>query len=169
MVNNIALIGFMGTGKSVVGRSLAHRLGWYFLELDEKIEEMAGKSITDIFHENGEEYFRELESSVLKGIRDCEDTVISCGGGVVLDPGNVKLLRRHSTVVLLTATPEVIAERIIDDDCRPLLKEENKLKRIEDMMGQRRDTYRGCAEYTIDTSGLEVDEVVNRIIEEVNP
>ena len=123
MKSNVALIGFMGVGKSAVGKALAERLGKKYVEVDSLIVQKAGKSITQIFQEEGEIAFRELEIEVIKEIALKKNQVIDCGGGVVLNKINIDRLKQNAVIIWLTASPEVILKRTtLDGDVRPLLK-----------------------------------------------
>ncbi len=115
MKTNIALIGFMGTGKTAVGRVLAKKLGRKFLELDSLIEQKAGKSIPEIFQQDGEIAFRELEIEVTKKVAGQQNAVIACGGGVVLNQINIDRLRAEGRVVYLTASPRAILKRVASE------------------------------------------------------
>jgi len=126
MKNSIALIGFMGTGKTAVGRLLADKLGKRFVETDELVAKRAGKSISEIFEQGGEGFFRELEHDVIKDVAELENLVISCGGGAVLNKANVNRLKKNCVVILLTASPEVIQERTSNESGRPLLLDSDK-------------------------------------------
>ncbi len=167
MKRNIVLIGFMGTGKSTVARRLADRLNRNFFELDELIEKEAGKTINNIFKEEGGERFRDLESDMIGVITKREGGIISCGGGAVLRERNVKILKKNAVLIHLTASPQVILERIGDDENRPLLMHNNKIERIKELIRTRGKIYDRCADYTIDTSELGIEDVVHEIIEEV--
>ncbi len=164
MKDNIALIGFMGTGKSTVGVSLADSLGRDFIEVDELIEEKADKTIEKIFREDGEEHFRTLESEIIQDVCQKEDTVISCGGGVVLDRRNSNSLKKNAYVVLLTASTEEILRRLSEDSSRPLLRCENREERIKELLDDRSELYDDCAHITIDTSDRGIDSIVDEII-----
>jgi len=166
MNKNIALIGFMGTGKSRVGRELSKRLGMAFIETDSLIVERAGKPIAEIFKQDGEKEFRRLESEVVKEASNIKDAVISCGGGVVLNASSVESLRRSSVLFLLTASSEVILERITrDGESRPLLNVQDRMKKINSLMEFRKTFYLKAADHVINTTDLELDQVVNNIIE----
>jgi shikimate kinase len=165
MKSNIALIGFMGTGKTAVGKLLAGRLGKEFIELDALIEKKARKTIPKIFARDGEIAFRELEIEATKDVAERENTVIACGGGVVLNQINIDRLRKNSVIVYLTASPEAILERTSSDkDERPLLVAENKEEKVKALLEFRRPFYERAADITVDTSGLEVPGVVEQII-----
>ncbi len=169
MKTNIALIGFMGVGKTAVGEALAKRLNRKFVELDLLIEQKAGKPIPEIFQQDGEVAFRELEIEVTKEITK-EITrekylVIACGGGVVLNKINIDRLREESRIVYLTASPRVILKRISGDGGeRPLLKGDNPSSTIQGLLKFRKPFYERAADIKIDTSNLNVDSVVEQII-----
>ena len=114
MKSNIALIGFMGAGKTAVGRTLAEKLGKRFVELDSLIEQKAGKSVAEIFQQDGEISFRELEIEVTKEVSRERNLVIACGGGIVLNKINIDRLREESIIVYLVASPEVILRRAVN-------------------------------------------------------
>ncbi len=165
MKGNIALIGFMGTGKTAVGKLLAGRLGKEFIELDAFIEKKAGKTIPEIFARDGEIAFRELEIEATRDAAGKENAVIACGGGVVLNQINIDRLRKHSVIVYLTASPAAIMKRTSSDrDERPLLVAEDKASKIEKLLQFRKPFYERAADITVDTSGLEVTGVVEQII-----
>ena len=165
MKTNIALIGFMGTGKTAVGRALAEKLGMGFVELDLLIEQKAGKSIPDIFRQDGETAFRELEIEVTRGISKSENLVIACGGGVVLNKINIDRLRGSSRIVYLTAPPKVILKRVAGEKGqRPLLEVDNPSLTIREMLDFRKPFYERAADIKIDTSKLDIDSVAEQII-----
>ena len=160
MRGNIVLIGFMGTGKSAVGRVLATRIRKEFFETDRMVEKKTGKSIPEIFEEGGEDRFREHEMEVVREAAEAENAVISCGGGVVLNPCNVETLREKGVIVLLTASPDSILRRIAENGKRPLFTTES----LHDLMGKREPLYEEAAEYTVDTTGLTVDEITEIVV-----
>jgi len=165
MKTNIALIGFMGTGKTAVGKALAKELGKEFFELDLLIEQKAGKTIPEIFKEDGEIAFRELEIAVTKEVAGRENAVIACGGGLVLNKINIDRLSKKSVMVYLTASPGVILKRTSKDtEERPLLKVVNPAVTIRELIRFRKPFYERAADITIDTSKLDIDEVVEQII-----
>jgi shikimate kinase len=166
MKSNIALIGFMGTGKTVVGQELSKRLGMAFIETDSLISARAKKPIPEIFEDDGETHFRELEIEVIKWT--CRETrsVIACGGGVVLNWINVERLRECSAIVLLTASPAATLRRISREvGQRPLLEVEDPLARIREMAKFRSPFYARAADFTVSTSRLSVAEVVETIVD----
>jgi shikimate kinase len=168
MSTNIALIGFMGTGKTVVGKALAKKLNWEFIELDLLIEQKAGRSIPEIFEQDCEIAFRELEIMVTKEVSHREQAVIACGGGFVLNQINVDRLRQKSKIVCLTASPAVILKRVSGDGGeRPLLKVANPSLTIEALLKFRKPLYERAADITLDTSKLDIDAVVAQIIKKL--
>lgn len=168
MRSNIALIGFMGTGKSAVGLELSRRLGVVFVEVDDLIAERAGRTIPEIFSEEGEAGFRRLESEVIAEVSRRRGVVISCGGGVVLHAENVDRLKTSSVVVLLTAPVEEILRRAArDGETRPLLATPEREARVRELLRFRQPLYLRAADYIVDTSGLEPEEVAEVIIDSV--
>ena len=168
MKNNIALIGFMGTGKTAVGQLLAEKLDRRFIELDSLIEQKAGKSIPQIFEQDGEIAFRELEIEATKEVATHKKAVIACGGGIVLNQINVDRLRENAVVVYLTASPGVILRRVAGEaGQRPLLKVENPDLTVKEMLAFRRPFYQRAADITISTSKLSSSAVAEKIIEKL--
>jgi len=168
MKTSIALVGFMGTGKTVVGQLLAKKLGRRFFELDSLIEQKAGKSIPDIFQQGGETAFRELEIEVTKEVSKGRNLVIACGGGLVLNKINIDRLRQQSRIVYLTASLGVILKRVSGEAGeRPLLSVPDKVSEIRELLGFRKPFYERAADITIDTSKLDINSIVERIIEKL--
>lgn len=160
--NKIILIGFMGTGKSSVASGLAQELGITHVDMDAEIVKVAGKSIPDIFAEQGEAAFRDMESSVLESLlQNRVSTVIATGGGAVLKPSNCQLMLEHGFVVALTASEQVIVARVQQDQNRPLLQGD-VAERVRTLMQTRAKAY-DFAHMTIDTSDLSVDQIVSQI------
>jgi len=164
MKSNVALIGFMGTGKTAVGKLLAEKLGKGFVELDSLIEQKAGKSVSDIFQQDGEIAFRELEIEAAKDVVRDENLVIACGGGIVLNKINIDRLRRNSIIVCLTASTEVILMRVSDDEERPLLNAPDKSTKIQELLAFREPFYDRAADIKIDTSELDIESIAEDII-----
>ena len=166
--DSIALIGFMATGKSVVGKALKEHLGkdYTFIETDLLIEEMAGKSISKIFAEDGEALFREYELEACKKAAQLTKSIISCGGGVVLNKVNIETLKQKCHIVLLTATPEVIYSRAIGEgkENRPIINKEEPFKEIEKLLCYREPYYKSSAEYIINTTDKPIDGIVDEIL-----
>ena len=165
MKTNIALIGFMGTGKTAVGKALAKKLDKKFIELDLLIEQKAGKPIPDIFQQDGEIAFRELEIAVTRQVAADNNSVIACGGGIVLNKINIDRLRESSRMVYLTASPLAILRRTSGEPGqRPLLEVDNPTHAIREMLKQRKPFYEGAADITVNTSRLNINAVADEII-----
>lgn len=167
-IRNIMLIGFMGAGKTFTGRELARIMGMRFIDMDEIIVKKAGMSINEIFSRYGEERFRDIETEVLKEISDKDGMVVGCGGGVIVKDRNLPLLKKAGIVIFLKASPEVIYERVKDDNSRPLLNVDDPIRRIKELLARRMDRYLNVAEITIDTDGktpLEVAEEIKQVLE----
>lgn len=168
MKSSVALIGFMGVGKTAVGLVLAKKLGKKFVELDALIAQKAGKSIPEIFAQEGEIAFRELEIEAVKDIAGKDNLVIACGGGVVLNKINIDRLKQSSVIVLLTASPGVILRRVSRDGAdRPLLKGAKKAADIQSLLRYRKPFYERAADFKIDTSKLDVNAVADEIIKKL--
>lgn len=165
-MKNIILIGFMGCGKSSVGRRLAGTLHCDFLDTDELIEKEQGRSISDIFATDGESAFREMETECLRGLMDRGDDgfVLSVGGGLPVREINRKLLRELGVVVLLQVSAEVVYKRLRNDKTRPLLQDKNPRGRIEDLMNARKGFYEDAATYVVKVDEKNFDEIVEEII-----
>ena len=164
---NIVLIGFMGTGKSTVSELLKRRFAMEVVEMDQIIAERQGMSISDIFATYGEEYFRDLETNLLIEMQSKKNMVISCGGGVPMRERNVVEMKKNGRVVLLTAKPETILNRVKNNHDRPLLEGNKNVDFIADLMEKRREKYQTAADIVIETdgkSGLEIcEELVKKL------
>lgn len=166
MKSSVALIGFMGTGKTAVGKMLAEKLGKDFIELDAEIVKKAGKSIPEIFRDDGEIRFREIEIEAVKDIAGRKNCIVACGGGIVLNTINVFRLKQECVIVCLTALPGVILERTsTDKNSRPLLAVAEREKQVLDLLEYRRPFYERAADITIDTSAIDVPGVVRKIVD----
>ena len=163
MNKNIYLVGFMGTGKTTVGKILAKKLNREFVEMDEEIEKREGKKIVDIFRLFGEPYFRKVEKEILKEIASCSNLVVSCGGGVIVDEENLKILKETGIVICLKAKPSIIYERTKKTKERPLLNVPDPLKKIKELLARRAPFY-AKADYFVNTSTLTPEEVSEEII-----
>lgn len=162
---NVALFGFMGVGKSVIGRILADKLGYSFIDIDEEIVSKTGRAISTIFETRGEATFRDIERSVTCKVSAMENQIIACGGGTVLDNDNLESLRGNSAMILLTAEPEIILERVkAEGDTRPLLPVENRLERIHGLLSVRHPKYIRAADYVVDTSNSTPEQVADEIL-----
>lgn len=155
----------MGTGKTSIGRRVAQSLGFDFVDTDERIIERAGKPIVEIFAQQGEESFRDLESTVLEIAVGGNNQVISTGGGVVLREKNRQMLARSGYVIWLNASPEAILDRVSRNQERPLLQTADPLGTIREMLKQREGLYLETADFTIDTDGLSPEETAFGICE----
>ena len=169
---NIVLIGFRGTGKSTVGKLLAQRLERDFVDSDKCIESAAGKTIKSIFEDVGEKGFRKIEADIITELSKMDNTVISAGGGVVLKEENVKILKSNGFLILLEATPEIIHNRITQDEKttqqRPSLTEKKPLDEIKHLITKREHAYKNAADYTINTSYVSCEDIVKEIITTAN-
>ncbi len=166
MSKNIVLIGFMGSGKSMIARELARRLKRELIATDSLAETREGKSIHEIFKAKGEPYFRELEHNIIKEVSLSQGAIIDCGGGVVLHKENLNLLKANGIVFYLQATPEVIYERIKHEGHRPLLKVPDPLGCIKELYQQRLPLY-NQAHHIIDANDALIEgpvvEILNKI------
>lgn len=156
----------MAVGKSAVGRTLAHRLGRRFVDLDRLIERSEGMRVKNIFRRKGETYFRRAEKQALAEVLVQEGQVIATGGGVVIDEENLRLLRENSFVVCLTAAPDVLLRRAEKSRQRPLLEGGDQAQRIGELLAQREKNY-AQAHVVVDTSQLTVEQVVEKILEQL--
>jgi len=158
----------MGAGKTAVGQLLAKKLDRKFIEMDLVIEQQAGKSIPEIFQQDGEIAFRELEVEVAKEIAKRKNAVIACGGGLVLNKINIDRLRESARIVYLTASPRVILKRVSSEEGqRPLLEVDNPTLTIQELLRFRKPFYERAADITIDTSKLDINSVAEQIIEKL--
>lgn len=160
------LVGFMGTGKTAVGREVAKKLNQQFLDLDSLIEEKEKRQISQIFSQDGEAYFRNAEKQALKEISTRRNLVASCGGGIVLDKENIQIMKKTGVLICLSSRVEVILARTRGYRYRPLLNVDNPEKRIEELLKIRAPFY-AQADYTIDTSNLAISSVVSKVLEYV--
>lgn len=159
---NIILIGFMGTGKTTVGKLLATRLSMTFMDMDDCIVKVAGKSIPEIFADDGEPAFRALERQVVIDLSAQSGLVIATGGGVVLNPDNVRDLGRSGLLVGLTASPEVILDRLRHDTGRPLLNDGDKAAKIRKLLDSRQHLYNAIP-FRINTDPLSGEAIAEHI------
>ena len=163
-MSNIILIGYMGCGKSTNAARLAEMTGAEQVEMDQEIVEREEMSIPDIFATYGEEYFRNLETNLLKELQEGENCIISCGGGVAMREQNVVEMKKNGRVVLLTATPETIYERVKDSNDRPVLNGRKNVKGISELMEQRREKYEAAADVVIQTDNKSILEISEELI-----
>lgn len=167
MMKNIVLIGFMGSGKTTIGKALEEKTNMTFVDTDELIETYEGCKISDIFESKGEAYFRRLENETLKKLVAAADfKIISTGGGIVTNHANIQLLKQLGQVFYLRIRPETVIARLEGDKTRPLLMGEDKLYKVEGLMAGRKELYEMTADKTIDADCLSVNEIVGRILED---
>ena len=164
---NIVLIGFMGAGKSTISEFLKTVFAMEVIEMDQIIAERQGMSISDIFETYGEEYFRDLETNLLIEMQSKKNMVISCGGGVPMRERNVVEMKKNGRVVLLTAKPETILNRVKDNHDRPLLEGNKTVPFIADLMEKRREKYQAAADIVIETDGKSELEICEELVKKL--
>jgi len=168
---NIVLTGFMGTGKSVIGKNVANILGWKFIDIDTEIEKEAKKTIREIFNDDGEPFFRQLEKRVCHRISKYNKTVIATGGGTFIDIENKNSLSKNGIIICLKCKPEIILKRLTSDKnyiiSRPLLAKPDPKANIENLLHERKNIYE-TIQLSIDTSNLSINETSRRIIDLYN-
>jgi shikimate kinase len=167
--SSIALIGFMATGKTTVGKLLAKRLDKNFVETDEMIQKCTRKTIPEIFREEGEEKFRKYEYEVCRKVSKREGIVISCGGGIVLNDKNVFNLKQNCIIILLEASIKEIFRRIMKNnkEARPVVNEKNPKKTIKAILAKRQPLYESAADITINTTNKKLGVIIDEIIGEL--
>jgi len=167
--NSIALCGFMAVGKTEVGCGLKFHFGeaYKYIEMDDLIVEKADKTIPEIFKEDGEIQFRELEMAVCKEVSKMDKVIVSCGGGVVLNKLNIDYLKQNCLIVLLEASVEEIYKRAMKDgpETRPVIDKVDPKAEIEKVLAFRKPFYAAAAELTIDTTGKMIEDIVHEIID----
>ena len=161
---NIVLIGFMGAGKSTISDYLKTVFAMDIIEMDQIIAERAGMSISDIFETYGEQYFRDCETNLLIEMQSRTNVVISCGGGTPMRECNVAEMKKNGRVVLLTAKPETILDRVKDSHDRPLIENNKTVPFIADLMSKRREKYEAAADIIIETDGKSELEICEELI-----
>lgn len=165
MRNNIILIGFMGCGKSTIGRLLSEKTGYEFMDTDLEIEQREGRTISSIFEKEGEEYFRNLETQVVEELLTKEKgLIVSVGGGLPVRSKNREILLQLGIVIYLKTKPETIYERVKEDTGRPLLQTEDPKKRIKEMMQDREEKYREASHYNLWTDEKNPEEIMEEIL-----
>ena len=160
---NIVLVGFMGPGKTTVGRAIDKKLGLQFIDTGAVIEQKNQVKIADVFAQHGEPYFRDLESQAVQGVARMDNQVVSTGGGVVLRLSNLEHLKQNGRIFCLTATSKTIWCRVRGNVDRPLLKSADPIRHIEALL-QQRAPYYAVADYQIQTTNIPVAKVVDQII-----
>lgn len=164
---SIALIGFMGTGKTTISKVLSKRLNRELIDTDKAIEKKAGITIAEIFEKHGEDGFRDIESHIIKDLKDKRGAIISFGGGVCLREENISNIRENHKVILLEVSSKAIFERVSRDSKRPVLKGKTDIASIEKIMDKRKASYRRCADKVIYTDGKTISEIADIIIKEL--
>lgn len=163
MKKNIFLIGFMGAGKSTVASQLRSELHMELIETDQMIVEQQEMSINAIFERFGEEHFRDLETELIRHLRQGAPAVISCGGGTVMRQENVICMKENGRIILLTAEPETIYQRVKNGKDRPILNGNMNVEFIRELMNKREARYQEVADITVATDGRAVDEICSEI------
>lgn len=162
---HIFLIGFMGTGKSTISRELNYRCGRQEIDTDAWIEEKEGRSISELFETEGEEYFREKETELLDELGAMKPSIVSCGGGMALRELNIRKMQALGKVVLLTAEPETVYERVKDNDKRPLLRDHMDVDYIRGLMDSRMSAYKKAATVQVATDHRMISDIAKEILE----
>ncbi len=160
---NIYLIGFMGAGKTSVGKILAEKLQLEFCDLDELIEAECGKTISSIFSDHGEAFFRELESKTLRSVSQNGGQIVATGGGVVLRQSNWKIMKEEGITIYLKASPDVLWNRIKNDTSRPLLQVEKPFEKVRELLSLRMPLYEK-ADIVIETENKSPENIADNII-----
>lgn len=161
---NLVLIGFMGCGKTTVGRNLSGLIKYDFFDCDSLIEQKSNMSISNIFNEFGESYFRNIEHEVIKEVSDLESSVIATGGGVIKNPQNMSLLKMNGIVIYLKNSPEKTFKNLEHDNTRPILQEDDKFTKISLLMEEREPFYIKYSDIIIDVSEGSVNEITEKIL-----
>lgn len=164
-MKNIYLIGMMGAGKTVTGKMLAEELSLAFIDLDERIVQQAKMSVNEIFESRGEPYFRRLEKEDLKHVSKARDQVVATGGGAVLDPENVRLMKETGIVIYLRASMDELWDRVQHKTDRPLLRAPNPVEIFARLFAERRPLYESSHDYAVQTGSREPHEVLREILQ----
>ncbi len=168
MKDNIMLIGFMGAGKTTVSRELSKMTGRREIDMDAYIVDREGMAIKDIFDKYGEEYFRKKETESLLEIMDMDELIVSCGGGVVVKDENVEHMKNRGVIVLLTATPQTILERVKNSTDRPILNGNMNIEFITELMNKRKDRYLSVADVIVETDDKSVFDICTEIMDKIS-
>lgn len=164
---NIILIGFMGSGKTSVGKELSTLLEMDYIDTDELIIKNSGLSIDQIFNTYGEIGFRKLEKKVIEDLQNNKNTIISCGGGVVLDSENIDLLKNNGRLIWLKASPLETYNRLLGDTSRPLLKNNFTIKKLTNLLNSRLALYEYASDIIVDTDGKSIQDIAREIVEKL--
>lgn len=165
---NIILIGFMGCGKSTIGKKVSVNIGCKFLDTDLKIQNDMNMTINEIFEKYGEPYFRKLEKDLCKKASLNAPMVIATGGGIIKDPENIDFLKTNGIFIYLKSSSEKIYKNIKNDNSRPLLNVKNKKEKINELLEQRIPLYEKSADITVDISNIEIPEITSCITDIIN-
>jgi len=163
---NIYLIGMMGSGKSTVGKTLSEKIQKPFRDLDSEIEKRIGREISEIFDTDGEEQFRKMETKQLK---QYSESIVACGGGIILKDENREFINGNGATILLTASMEELSHRLSDSGNRPLLADNNTEEALTKLWLERQLNYLNTADFTIDTDGKNPEQVTEEILLHINP
>ena len=163
---NIYLIGMMGSGKSTVGKTLSEIMHKPFIDLDSEIEKGTGKNISEIFDTDGEEQFRKMETKQLK---QYSESIVACGGGIILKDENREFINENGTTILLTASMEELSHRLSDSGNRPLLADDNTEEALTKLWLERQLHYLSTADFTIETDGKNPEQLTEEILLHINP
>ncbi len=162
---NIYLIGMMGSGKSTMGKTLSEKIQKPFVDLDSEIEKAAGKSISEIFDIDGEEQFRKMETKQLK---QYSESIVACGGGIVLNDENREFINENGIAILLLATMGELTQRLSTSNNRPLLADDNMEKALTKLWMERQIDYLDTANFTIETDGKNLEQLTEEILVQIN-
>ena len=162
---NIYLIGMMGSGKSTVGKTLSEKMHKPFIDLDSEIEKGTGKNISEIFDIDGEEQFRKMETKQLK---QYSESIVACGGGIVLKDENREFINENGFTILLTASMEELSQRLSDSGNRPLLADDNTEEALTKLWLERQLHYLNTADFTIETDGKNSEQLTEEILVQIN-
>ena len=162
---NIYLIGMMGSGKSTLGKTLSEKIQKPFVDLDSEIEKAAGKSISEIFDIDGEEQFRKMETKQLK---QYSESIVACGGGIVLKDENREFINENGIAILLLATMGELTQRLSTSNNRPLLADDNMEEALTKLWMERQIDYLDTANFTIETDGKNPEQLTQEILVQIN-
>lgn len=166
-MQNIFLIGFMGAGKSTIAKALQKELNMELVEMDARIVKEQGMSINEIFEKYGESHFRDIESQMILTLGEEGNTIVSCGGGIVVRPENTEYMKKSGKVVFLKASPQTIYERVKNSTERPILNGHMNVEYIAELMEKRRALYESACDITIETDNKTKNEICQEILNEI--